>query len=1102
MAIRVALHHRTVYLYDRLVELSPQVVRLRPAPHSRTPVLSYALKIEPANHFINWQQDPQGNYLARLVFPEPTRTLSVEVDLIADMSVINPFDFFLEPYAEHFPFTYDPVLERELRPFLEFAESTPLLEQFVATVDRTPRLTTGFLFDLNSRLTREIDYTIRMEPGVQTPEQTLQLRRGSCRDTAWLLVQILRRLGLAARFVSGYLIQLQADVKALDGPSGPEADFTDLHAWAEVYLPGAGWVGLDPTSGLFAGEGHIPLAATPEPSSAAPVTGLVSPCQVDFEHQMSVVRIHEDPRVTKPYSEEQWQRIDAVGHAVDLDLASQDVGLTMGGEPTFVSIDDMDGAEWNTEALGEEKERRAGLLIRKLREQIAPQGLLHFGQGKWYPGESLPRWAFTCYWRADGSPLWRDEQWIANPEVDYGFGVEHARTFAEGFAASLGLRRDHVIPAFEDPLEYIHKERQLPVNLEPGDNRLKDPEERERMRRVFERGLDQPSGFVLPLAKLPGKDGAIWQSGLWMLRSRHLYLIPGDSPVGFRLPLQSLPHAPAASQRQIFPLDPMAPRGSLPAPVQREVGGLWPQPAPGRQSVQQQTLEPGQDNTVRTALSVEPRRGKLHVFMPPTASAADYVELVMAIEDTAARLRLPVLIEGYPPPFDYRLRQIKVTPDPGVIEVNTDPAPDWPSLVRETTRLYDTARECRLSAEKFMLDGRHTGTGGGNHIVMGASEPPRSPFLRRPDLLRSLVLFWLNHPSLSYLFSGMFIGPTSQAPRVDETRMDSLYELEIASSLLDQHATAHQDLPWLVDRLFRNLLVDVTGNTHRAEFCIDKLYSPDSPSGRLGLLEMRAFEMPPHARMSLTQQLLLRALVSVFWREPYREAPIRWGTRLHDQFLLPEFVERDFDSVIAHLRRMGYHFDLAWFAPHFEFRFPVYGVVNYDGIEIELRQAIEPWYVLGEEPGAGGATRYVDSSVERLQVKVRNLTTERYTLTCNGRALPLRSAGTQGEYVCGVRYRAWQPPRCLHPTIPVHAPLRFDLLHRSSLRSLGGCIYHVAHPGGRNYETFPVNANEAQARRAARFAPYGGTTGPIAQPRPESNPDFPFTLDLRRLPPT
>lgn len=1094
LSIRVALHHKTEYHYDRLVTLSPQVVRLRPAPHSRTPVLSYALKISPKTHFLNWQQDPQGNYLARLVFPEQTKHFSVEVDLVADMTVINPFDFFLEPYAEKFPFTYEASLARELRPFLENLASTPKLDEFVRTIDLTPRTTADFLVDLNIRLQQMIRYLIRMEPGVQTPDETLERGSGSCRDSAWLLVQALRHLGLAARFVSGYLIQLKADEKPLEGPAGPEADFTDLHAWTEVYLPGAGWVGLDPTSGLFAGEGHIPLAATPDPSSAAPVSGLVSPCEVEFAHEMSVTRIHEDPRVTKPYTDEQWEQIVSLGDKVDRDLEAGDVRLTMGGEPTFVSIDDMDGPEWNTAALGEEKERRAGQLIRRLRDQFGRQGLLHFGQGKWYPGESLPRWAFTCYWRADGAPLWRDDEWIANPERDYGYGAREAQEFAEGLAARLAVSPDYVVAAYEDPLEYLHKERQLPVNVDPRDNKLNDPEERDRMRRIFERGLDQPSGFVLPLARAAGKDGPAWQSGLWMLRARHLFLVPGDSPVGLRLPLQSLPFEPEDKVRRVWEVDPMAPRDLLPdAPPQWAIERAIEEGS--RQTVREQTL--GADATVRTALSVEPRRGKLHVFMPPVASADDYVELVMAVEDTAARLKMPVLVEGYSPPYDPRLKQIKVTPDPGVIEVNTQPASTWRELVHIQTSLYEHARQCRLGTEKFMLDGRHTGTGGGNHLVLGAAKPMDSPFLRRPDLLRSLIGYWLNHPSLSYLFSGTFIGPTSQAPRVDETRADAVYELEIAFGLVPEPGTGPVS-PWLVDRLFRNLLVDVSGNTHRAEFCIDKLFSPDSSTGRLGLLEMRAFEMPPHARMSLMQQLLLRALVARFWRVPYRETPIRWETRLHDQFLLPHFVERDFRTVLEQLNHAGYPIDEEWFAPHFEFRFPVYGTVCYDGMEIELRQAIEPWYVLGEEPGAGGTTRYVDSSVERLQVRVRNLVSERYVVTCNGRRLPLSPTGTHNEHVCGVRYRAWQPARCLHPTIGVHTPLHFDILDTHSRKSLGGCTYHVSHPGGRSYETFPVNANEAQSRRNARFSEVGGSTGTLSVPHAEPNPEFPMTLDLRR----
>jgi len=1108
MGIRVALHHKTIYQYDRLVTLSPQVIRLRPAPHSRTPVTSYSLRIEPSEHFINWQQDPQGNFLARVAFQNPTTAFSLEVDLVAEMTVLNPFDFFLEPHAEQIPFVYDELQRRELAPFLEVGPAGPRLQAFLATIPVEPVQTINFLVDLNRRVQGDVRYVIRMEPGVQASEDTLGLASGSCRDSAWLLVETLRHLGLAARFVSGYLIQLRPDEKPLDGPAGPGTDFTDLHAWAEVYLPGAGWVGLDPTSGLLAGEGHIPLAATPSPESAAPVAGLVSPSQVEFHHEMSVTRVHEDPRVTKPYSDEQWDDILALGDRVDRELEAGDVRLTMGGEPTFVSIDDMDGDEWNTAAMGPHKRRLAGTLLTRVRDTFAPGSLLHFGQGKWYPGESLPRWAFACYWRTDGVPLWRDPALVGSPDRDDGFDTGDARAFAEALAERLNVGPEYVIAAYEDPLTYIHKERELPVNIDPELNDLDDPEERERLRKVFSRGLGTPTGFVLPLARAAGKDGPAWQSGLWMLRARHLFLIPGDSPVGLRLPMKSLPAGPAW---EVYPIDPMLvtwpdlgrPAATVATPSTHGVRARHRQAhvdgpdgtARRQQQNGQHAPDPG-SATVRTALTVEAREGKVWTFLPPVASAADFVDLVTAIEDTAAALAMPVLIEGYPPPFDPRLQQIKVTPDPGVIEVNIHPSRSWRELVANTTTLYEQARLSRLGTEKFMLDGRHTGTGGGNHVVLGGLTPADSPFLRRPDLLRSFVGYWLNHPSLSYLFSGVFIGPTSQAPRVDETRADAVYELEIAMSLLD--GSRGGTPPWLVDRIFRNLLVDVTGNTHRAEFCIDKLYSPDSATGRLGLVEMRAFEMPPHARMSLAQQLLVRTLLAWFWRAPYEGTPIRWGTRLHDRFLLPHYVEHDFAAVLADLHRAGYAIDRAWFAPHLEFRFPVYGRVVYDGVDVELRQAIEPWYVLGEEPGGGGTARYVDSSVERLQVKVRGLMAERLTVTCNGVRLPLQPTGTEGEYVCGVRYRAWQPPRCLHPTIPVHTPLVFDVVDLSARRAIGGCTYHVAHPGGRSYATLPVNSNEAEARRRARFFGFGHTPGAPVTLVMADNREFPSTLDLRR----
>ncbi|AHF92195.1 IMP dehydrogenase [Opitutaceae bacterium TAV5] len=1126
MPIHVALHHRTAYAYDRPIKLGPQVIRLRPAPHCRTPVLSYSLKIEPEGHFINWQQDPFTNYLARVVFPEKTTKFVVTVDLVAEMSVYNPFDFFLEPYAEKFPFAYEPALAAELAPYLRTDPLTPRLEALVRSLDLTPQVSINFLVALNQKLSHDIRYIIRMEPGVQTPEETLTKASGSCRDSAWLLVQTLRHAGLAARFVSGYLIQLKADVKSLDGPSGAEQDFTDLHAWCEVFLPGAGWIGLDPTSGLLAGEGHLPLACSPEPSWAAPITGVLEKCEVGFGHEMSVRRIYESPRVTQPYTEEQWAAIDRLGHRIDADLETGDIRLTMGGEPTFVSIDDPDGPEWNFTAVSHEKRVLSGELVKRLRHQFAPGALLHYGQGKWYPGEPLPRWALSAFWRKDGVPVWKNDALIADESHDYGYGPREARELALRIARIAGLDPKHLLPAYEDVFYYTWKERRLPTNVSAADSRLKNKQERERIARIFQKELGEVTGYALPVRRVTQGDRAVWISGSWFLRDDEtLWLIPGDSPMGLRLPLDSIPwvadedypHEPPRDLSQPLPALPRTFPYGAPPPPERAGAGLPGQPfVRGRDTppaAQGPGLRPqlpddpdrrpreGESaaNVIRTALCVQPRDGRLHVFMPPVARAEDYLDLVAAIEAAVTETGMPVIIEGDPPPRDPRLEKLSVTPDPGVIEVNLHPSRTWTQLVERTTTLYEEARQTRLGTEKFMIDGRHTGTGGGNHIILGGDTPLDSPVLRRPDLLRSLLTYWQNHPSLSYLFSGLFIGPTSQAPRVDEARNDSLYELQIAFAEMDRQRAAGNTAPWLVDRLFRNLLTDATGNTHRAEFSIDKLYSPDGPAGRLGLVEMRAFEMPPHARMSLTQHLLLRGLVSKFWREPYRNRLVAWGTDIHDRWMLPHFCETDFNDVLRDLREAGYPFEPSWFAPHFEFRFPRIGEFAQRDVQVELRTALEPWHVLGEEAGAGGTVRYVDSSLERLQVKVRGLAGDRFALAVNGRRLPLHPTGVNGEGVAGVRYRAWQPPNCLQPTIGVHAPLVFDLVDTWNRRSLGGCTCHVAHPGGRNYDTLPVNSFEAESRRLARFFTSGHTPGtePISLLR-DPAPGMPFTLDLRQ----
>jgi uncharacterized protein (DUF2126 family)/transglutaminase-like putative cysteine protease len=1102
MTLHVALNHRTQYDYDRRVEMGPQTIRLKPAPHSRTPVLSYALKIEPAGHFLNWQQDPHGNFMARVVFPEKVDRFHVDVDLVADMAVYNPFDFFVEPAAEQFPFEYEPLLRHDLEPFLKTQPLTPLLREWFGEYAgkkgktlkplQPERRTVDFLVELNARLERDIDYLVRLEPGVQTPERTLELRSGSCRDTGWLLVEILRQLGVAARFASGYLIQLKPDVKALDGPVGTDIDFTDLHAWTEAFIPGAGWIGLDPTSGLLAGEGHIPLACAPSPASAAPISGLVGECETKFRHAMQVTRIAESPRVTKPYSTEQWQAINALGRRIDAELTDADVRLTIGGEPTFVAREDVDAAEWNTAATGPTKRRYAANLVRRLRDRFAPNGLLHFGQGKWYPGEQLPRWSYSLYWRHDEAPLWSDDARIASEEPDLRATTEHAADLLDRIAERVDVDRDCVVEAYEDPWHFVEAERKLPENLDAADNKLDDPMARDRLARVIERGLERPVGYLLPLQRWNARDGRRrWVSERWRTRSGRLFLVPGDSPIGFRLPLPSLAHIEPIEYPYIVPADPMAVPDALP-PVdparqpflRRSATGEAPQPVVGQTG-----------GVARVALAVEPRNGQLYVFMPPVEAVEDYLDLVAAIDDASAELGLPVRLEGYEPPSDPRLSVLKVTPDPGVIEVNVQPAGGWDEMVAITEGLYEDAHQCRLATEKFMLDGRHTGTGGGNHVVLGGRRPADSPFLRRPDLLQSLITYWQHHPALSYLFSGLFIGPTSQAPRIDEARHDSIHELELAFSQIRSGEEAAS--PWIVDRLFRNLLVDVTGNTHRAEICIDKLFSPDGPTGRLGLVEFRAFEMPPHPHMSLAQQLLLLALVARFWRQPYAGDLVRWGTRLHDRFMLPEFVWQDFTDVIADLRAAGFALDAEWFVPHFEFRFPRYGKVGYQGIEIELRQALEPWHVLGEQGAVGGTVRYVDSSVERLQVRLRGLNGERYVLGCNGWRVPLAPTDRADEFVAGVRFRAWQQAAALHPTIPVDAPLVFDLYDRWTGRAVAGCTYHVAHPGGRNYETFPVNGYEAESRRLARFSQTGHSSGTTPMPAAIEQPEFPLTLDLR-----
>ncbi len=1063
MGIRIALNHRTEYRYEKPIFLGPQVIQLRPAPHCHVPILSYTLDVTPSKHIANWQMDLHSNRLARFLFPEKTSRLIVEVNLVADLSPINPFAFFLEPGVEQYPFEYPAELIGDLEPYTRVDAPGPRLQDFLSDLKETRCGTVNFLLTVNRKVRDQIKYVTRMAPGVQTSEETLERLSGSCRDSAWLLVESLRNLGIAARFVSGYLIQLAPDL-ASDGPEGgPRSDSADLHAWTEAYLPGAGWIGLDPTSGLLAAEGHIPLVCTPSARQAAPIGGTAELPSIEFLYSMTVARLDDLRGPSNPFSEQEWSSVRQVAHKVDEELKAHDVRLTMGGEPTYVSIDEPESPQWNLEPLGDMKRRRGLALIQSLAARMASGALLHYGQGKWYPGEPLPRWALSCYWRADGVPVWQDPSLIAKEDHDYGFGSPDALRFMEALTRRLEVSRDNVMAAFNRQAE-----------------------------------LDGPAGYILPLRRRQPDGQLRWSSQPWFTPPERLLLSSGDSPIGYRIPTEMMPWVAPDQLLYEYGASPFADRVKLPSTSSRRMRLFEiepePDPLPAVLRVSDEAPE-----LIRPSLCVQARDGRLHVFLPYAPVLADYLDLVSAVEDTCLYLDMPVWVEGYTPAPDPRLLSFSVTPDPGVLEINLPPSGDWNVLETVNTILDEEARRNRLTAEKFDYSGNQGATGGGSHIVIGGATVSESPLLRRPDLLRSMVAFWQNHPCLSYLFSGTYVGPTSQYPRVDEARMDALYELELAF----RHLPSGNFPPTVVDGLFRNLLADVTGNTHRAEFCVDKLFPPEGQGLRLGLLELRAFEMPPHVRMNLLQMLLVRSLVCMFWKQPFEGGLVRWGASLHDRFMMPHFVEKDLGEVLAQLQHSGFDLRNEWFASQLEFRFPKIGSVVADGVELELRKALEPWNVLAEETVSGRPVRSVDSSLERIQVKVSGTTPgARYAVTCNGRRVPLQSTSEPGVLVAGVRYRARRFSSSLHPTIPIHAPLVFELIDLWVERSIAQCTYLVGPPDGKTYSSRPANAAEAEARRMERFQVNAPDPHRTAAPEEEPNPIFPGTLDMRmpRLP--
>jgi uncharacterized protein (DUF2126 family)/transglutaminase-like putative cysteine protease len=965
MAIRVALRHKTSYRYDQPVILFPHEIRLRPAPHARTPVLAYSLTMQPEQHFVTWQQDPYGNYIARFVFPAMTDTLEFTVDLIADMTVINPFNFFIEPYAEKFPFDYPVQLKGELAPYLNVEQRDPLLSAWIASA-RDAILPGGmptvqFLIAINQRLQADIAYLGRMEAGVQAPGQTLALRQGSCRDSAWLLVHILREMGLAARFVSGYLIQLEADQEALDGPRGSAGDFTDLHAWAEVYIPGAGWIGLDATSGMLAAEGHIPLACTATPSSAAPVTGSSAQAGVIFSHEMSVTRIHETPRVGKPYSESAWNAMVKVGRQADAELAARGRQLWQQREHSFVSVDDMDGAEWNSVADSTRKRELASGLLAGLKAAFAPAGLLHVSENvaedNTAANPAAEAWTLSLFWlqqEARGEQLlWPDCSW-----------------FAAGALLS-------------------------PVAGE-------------------QRGEQQGE------QRCKAADATVFADLLGSAVSA--------LPAGRAIPLPEV-------------------RGG---------------------------------------------EGRLQVVMPALATLEDYLAVLGLVARTAAALQCQPILSGNPPPADDRLAGLRLAALPGAITVQLPAAASWDALVRDTGVLYREARLARLGGEKFVAGGGQLPGSESDILALGGSITPA--------LLGSLMLYWQHHPALSYLFSGARIGPAGYAPRLDEAGEGKLYDFGLALQQDENGAPvdARWPSPW------SSLLPDpdpdpVPCQSRHAEFALRHAHADASGrmqaggQGQISAIDMRSFATPPHPQMSLLQALLQRTLAARFLARPYLGAPVQWGRALHDKWMLPHFLAEDMREVARDLSGAGYFFDESWFDSFIEWRFPRLGSAAFHGVELSLREALEP---------AGGG------ALQRVELSVRGLTDGRHVVACNGRMLPLHPTGTTGEFVAGVRFlvapensaASARQSQAAAGMRQASAPLTFDLVDTWNGRAIGGFRYHVRDPGGSVDAHAPVNANAAEARRAARFQPYGHTPGALevrAEPR---NPAMPLTLDLRWSP--
>ena len=1097
MTLRLALTHRIESRFDQPVLPSTHWLRLRPAPHTRARVEAYSLRVEPGAHFINWLRDPYENHLARLDLPQPTSHLTLTVEVILELAVSDPFDFLVESFASSAPFEYPEQLRKELTPYLAPGASGPRFAAWLAQLDRRPRYVIEFLDTINRAVQERIAVEATVRAGAIDVEALLASSRGAPWELAWLLTLSLRGVGLAARFVSGYRI--------IAGPATAAAAAASLHAWSEVFLPGAGWVGLDPATALFTNEHYVPLAGVPDPLGALPWVG-DREARTEWQQEAVTARVLAPAAAPWPYADSVWSDLTALGRKIEQALRASDVALTVARSLSFVSVTDPAAPEWNTVALGPGKRHVAQALLAALRARAAPGGMLHVGQGEWYGGESLPRWRLSCCFRADGAPVWRDPARLAMPLADASAAPPDARALAEQLARALGLPASALLPAYEDGLHQAWRNGRVPV---PAAEDLRDPLRRRALAERLSAVAGEPAGYVLPLRW--DEVSACWRSGTWVLRRARLYLAPGDSPLGYRLPLDSLAAEEDADDPFVerCQFEPRAPLPELHGEVSARltqidaVGAQVSPPADARSAA---------GAAPRTALCVQVRDAALHVFLPPVTHLEHYLELIAAIEAAAESLQVTVRLEGHEPPADHRLRRFTLDPDAGVLRLQLPETASWSEQVALLELAYEEAARLGLAAQRLLADGTRQPPGGGSAVILAGTTAADSPFLQRPHLLRSLIVYWQRHPSLSYFFATRMVGDGGRAPRPDEGRAETSYELGIA---LERIAPDARLPPWFPDRILRHLLADPAGDMRRAEWRVDELYDPARASRRLGRVTLRAFETAAHAQLAALQSLLVMALVARFVRVPDGRELVPWGAALHGRFLLPQPLWQDLDEVLRELAAVDLPLPLEWFAPFLELHFPVLGTVQIGAITLELRVAHESCPVLAEEATSAGVVRFVDSANERAQVRVTGLAPGRYVLACNGRRVPMQPGGAHDELIAGVRYKTANPQATLHPTTPVLTALVFDLIDTWSGRAVGGCTYVIPpRPGvGGPVAISPgVAEGEGSGRRPevraaaprfvpprgvpGRFLPHGSALGPMTHPPAETGAGH--VLDLTR----